>query len=33
VESEIGKGSRFTFTLPLVEALRAFQQAAGKNRN
>ena len=33
VESEVGKGSRFTFTLPLVEALQAFQQAAGKNRN
>ncbi len=33
VESEVGKGSRFIFTLPLVEALRAFQQAAGKNRN
>ncbi len=33
VESEVGKGSRFTFTLPLVEALRAFQQAAGKDRN
>src|SRR5712692_9788808 len=29
VESEVGKGSRFTFTLPLVE-LQAFQQAAGK---
>ena len=33
VESEVGKGSRFTFTLPLVEALRAFQQVAGRNRN
>jgi two-component system, OmpR family, sensor histidine kinase TorS len=33
VESEVGKGSRFNFTLPLVEALRAFQQVAGRNRN
>jgi two-component system sensor histidine kinase/response regulator len=33
VESEVGNGSRFTFTLPVAEALRAFQQAAGKNRN
>jgi len=33
VESEVGKGSRFIFTLPLVGALRAFQQAAGKDRN
>ncbi len=33
VESEAGKGSRFTFTLPLLETLRAFQQAAGKNTN
>ena len=33
VESEVGKGSRFSFTLPLVGALRAFQQAAGKGRN
>jgi signal transduction histidine kinase len=33
VESEVGNGSRFTFTLPVVESLRAFQQAAGKNRN
>jgi hypothetical protein len=32
VESEVGKGSRFSFTLP-VEAPRAFQQAAGKNKN
>jgi two-component system sensor histidine kinase/response regulator len=33
VESEVGKGSRFTFTLPLAEVLRAYQQAAGKKRN
>lgn len=33
VESEVGNGSRFTFTLPLVEALRAFEHAAGRNRN
>ena len=33
VESEVGKGSRFVFTLPLVDGLEAFQQAAGKNRN
>jgi signal transduction histidine kinase len=31
VESQVGKGSQFSFTLP-IKALRAFQQAAGKNK-